>query len=316
MIRKLLVLAIGLGIIGLAGFFVLTMPKRLAADELPARQPDLANGAYLFWAGGCESCHAAVDAKGDDKLKLGGGRSLATPFGTFHVPNISPDKEHGIGAWSTVDFVNAMKFGIGRDGSHLYPAFPYTSYQRMKLEDLIDLKGYLDTLPAVANVVPPHDLPFPFSFRRGLGLWQLLYVDGKTLEPDPKASAEVNRGAYLVGGPGHCGECHTPRNFMGGTIASLAYSGGPAPQGDGYIPNITPDDETGIGKWSHDDIVQALETGFTPAFDSLGGEMAEVVRNTAKLTPEDRSAMASFLKTLPPIKSAKPQKKPDSAPTQ
>ena len=228
MIRRLIVLAIVLGALGAGAFYALTIPRTLAASDLPDHKPDLANGETMFWAGGCESCHAAVGAKGEDLKKLGGGRALATPFGTFHVPNISSDKDHGIGGWSTLDFVNAMKLGIGPDGTHLYPAFPYTSYQRMKVEDLIDLKAYLDTLPAVANVVPPHDLPFPFSIRRGLGLWQLLYVDGKTLEPDPKASASVNRGAYLIEGPGHCGECHTPRNAIGGLKASLALAGGPA----------------------------------------------------------------------------------------
>lgn len=308
MIRKLIILAIALAIAGAGAFYVLTIPRPLAASDLPDHKPDLVNGETMFWAGGCESCHAAVDAKGEDLKKLGGGRALATPFGTFHVPNISSDKEHGIGAWSLLDFVNAMKLGIGPGGTHLYPAFPYTSYQRMKVEDLIDLKAYLDTLPAVASVVPPHDLPFPFSFRRGLGLWQLLYVDGQTLTPDPKASASVNRGAYLVEGPGHCGECHTPRNAIGGLKASLALAGGPAPEGKGYIPNITPDEATGIGRWSHDEIVQALATGFTPDFDSLGGEMASVVQNIGHLTAADQSAMADYLKAIPPIDNPKPQK--------
>jgi len=308
LIRRLIVLAIVLGALGGGAFYALTIPRTLAASDLPDHKPDLANGETMFWAGGCESCHAAVGAKGEDLKKLGGGRALATPFGTFHVPNISSDKDHGIGGWSTLDFVNAMKLGIGPDGTHLYPAFPYTSYQRMKVEDLIDLKAYLDTLPAVANVVPPHDLPFPFSIRRGLGLWQLLYVDGKTLEADSKASASVNRGAYLIEGPGHCGECHTPRNAIGGLKASLTLAGGPAPQGEGYIPNITPDEATGIGRWSHDEIVQALATGFTPEFDSLGGEMASVVQNIGHLTAADQSAMADYLKAIPPINNPKPQK--------
>jgi mono/diheme cytochrome c family protein len=303
-IRKLILLAIVLAVIGAGAFWVLTWPTTLAADDLPDHQPDLTNGAYIFTAGGCTSCHAAPGAKGEDKLKLAGGVALATPFGKFHVPNISPDREHGIGGWTTAEFVTAMKHGVGRNGEHLYPAFPYSSYQRMRIEDLIDLKGYLDTLPAVATSAPPHELPFPFNIRRGLGLWKLLYVDGTTLEPDPEKSAELNRGAYLVRGPGHCGECHSPRNFMGGIIESRAYSGGPAPEGNGKIPNITPDPETGIGNWSEDEIVELFTTGFTPDFDSVGGAMAEVQRNLAELTPEDRKAMAVFLKSLPPIKSA------------
>lgn len=312
MIRKLVILVLILAVLGAAAFWFLTMPRGLAAGDLPDHKADLANGETMFWAGGCESCHAATDAKGEDLKKLGGGRALATPFGTFHVPNISPDKDHGIGGWSNVDFINAMKFGVAPGGVHLYPAFPYTSYQRMKVEDLIDLKAYLDTLPAVANVAPPHDLSFPFTIRRGLGLWQLLYVDGRTLEPDPKASASVNRGHYLVEGPGHCGECHTPRNLIGGLRASLAYAGGPAPVGDGYIPNITPDEATGIGKWSHDEIVEALTTGFTPDFDSLGGDMAPVVQNMGHLGAEDRSAIADYLKSLPPIDNPRPAGKPAS----
>jgi mono/diheme cytochrome c family protein len=315
MLRKLVILIVGLGIVGLAGFYLITMPHSVAANELPDHKPDIANGAYIFNAGGCESCHAAPatdkcsDPKAKDPEKLGGGRCLATPFGTFNVPNISPDPDYGIGKWTTAQFVNAMKYGIRADGAHLYPAFPYTSYQRIKTEDLIDLKAYLDTLPPVANAVPPHDLRFPFSMRRGLGLWQLLYVDGKPFQPDPKAGGEINRGAYLVSGPAHCGECHTPRNFFGGVKQSVAFSGGPAPEGSSYIPNITPDEETGIGKWSHDDIVQMLETGFKPNFDSVGGAMAAVQRNMAKLTPEDRKAIAAYLKTLPAIKAARPQKK-------
>jgi mono/diheme cytochrome c family protein len=303
-VRKLVLLAIVLAAIGGGAFWLLTMPTAIAADDLPVHQPDLANGAYIFTAGGCASCHAAPGAKGDDQLKLAGGVALATPFGKFHVPNISPDAEHGIGGWTTAEFVTAMKYGVGRNGEHLYPAFPFASYQRMRVEDLIDLKAYLDTLPPVATSAPAHELPFPFNIRRGLGLWKLLYVDGETLEPDADANAELNRGAYLVRGPGHCGECHSPRNFMGGIIESRVYSGGPAPEGDGKIPNITPDPETGIGNWSEDEIVEFFTTGFTPEFDSVGSSMAEVQRNLAALTAEDRKAIAVFLKSLPPIKSA------------
>jgi mono/diheme cytochrome c family protein len=302
-IRKFILLAIVLAAVGGGVFWFLTIPTTIAASELPEHEPDLANGAYIFAAGGCSSCHAAPGAKGEDKLVLSGGLALETPFGTFNVPNISPDAEHGIGDWTPAEFIRAMKYGIGRGGEHLYPAFPYTSYQRMRVEDIIDLKAYLDTLPPVASNVPPHDLPFPFNIRRGLGLWQLLYVDGKTFDPDPAISAELNRGAYLVRGPGHCGECHSPRNFIGGTIASRAYSGGPAPEGDGTIPNITPDSETGIGSWSESDIVEAFESGFKPDFDTFGGSMVAVQQNLAKLTPEDLKAIALFLKSLPPIKS-------------
>jgi mono/diheme cytochrome c family protein len=292
-----------LAVLGLAVFWIVTIPPTLATEDLPDHTPDVENGAYVFLAAGCSSCHAAPDAQGDDKLVLSGGRVLATPFGDFYVPNISPHPDRGIGKWTLAEFVTSMKHGVGRNGEYLYPAFPYTSYQRMTNEDIIDLRAYLDTLPPSANEVPPHKLPFPFNIRRGLGLWQLLYVDGKTLEPRPAMSPELNRGAYLVEGPSHCGECHSPRNVIGGIEASRAYSGGPAPEGDGKIPNITPDPETGIGDWSTGEIVELVTTGFTPEFDSVGGSMAAVVQNTAKLTPEDRSAIAAFLKSLPPVRS-------------
>lgn len=303
MIRKLIVVVIVLAIVGFGAFWLITAPRTFAAIDLPDHAPDVANGEYIFWAGGCASCHSAVGATGDDLLKLGGGRVLATQFGDFHVPNISPDKATGIGDWSTLDLVNAMKRGIRKDGVHLYPAFPYTSYQHIRFEDIIDLKGYLDTLPAVDNAVPPTALTFPFSFRRGLGLWQLLYVNGETFAPDPAATDAVNRGAYLIKGPGHCTQCHSPRNFYGGIIASREYSGAPLAAGEGSAPNITPDKDTGIGTWSVADIVAMFKTGFLPDFDVVGSDMADVQRNLAKLTPEDQNAMAEFMKTLPAISS-------------
>jgi mono/diheme cytochrome c family protein len=301
-------------VVGIAGaivFYLLTIPKMVPASALPAHTPDLANGEYVFTAGGCAECHAVPlakckDTKTKDKHLLAGGRCMKTPFGIFNVPNISPDKETGIGNWSTLDFVNAMKRGIAPGGEHLYPAFPYASYQHMTYEDLVDLKAYLDTLPAVKNKVPPHELTFPYNIRRALGLWQLLYVDGKTLKPNPKQSAELNRGAYLVGGPGHCGECHSPRNFLGGIIQSEAFAGARNPEGRGTIPNITPSDD-GIGDWSADDIAYMLETGNTPDFDVIGGIMAPVQENIAKLKPEDRAAIAAFLKALPPRPDAVPK---------
>ncbi len=302
-IKRFLLLIVLLAVLGLAAFWVVTIPTTLADEDLPDHEPDADHGAYVFVAGGCSSCHSAPGAKGEDKLVLSGGQELSTPFGVFHVPNISSDPDHGIGDWTVAEFVTSMKYGIGRRGEHLYPAFPYTSYQRMTVEDIIDLKAYLDTLPPSDNVAPPHELAFPFNIRRALGLWQLLYVDGKTFEPDPTVSTALNRGAYLVKGPSHCGECHSPRNVIGGIDAGRAYSGGPAPEGEGTIPNITPDPETGIGDWSTGDIVEVLTSGFTPEFDSVGGSMAAVTQNTAQLTDEDRNAIAEFLKSLPPIRS-------------
>ena len=308
--RGLLALLV-LVVVGAAVFWLLTTPRAVPASELPAHTPDLANGEYIFTAGGCAECHAAPQKKCDDhktqdKTVLAGGRCLKTPFGVFNVPNISPDKEHGIGTWSTLDFVTAMKLGIAPGGEHLYPAFPYASYQRMSYEDLIDLKAYLDTLPASSNAVPEHDLAFPFTIRRGLGLWQLLYVDGTTFVPDPKDSADLNRGAYLVQAPGHCAECHSPRNIIGGIIKSEEFAGAKNPEGKGTIPNITPSDD-GIGDWTKADIVDLLENGNLPDGDVVGGNMAAVQENLAKLTDEDRKAIATYIKALPPRPDAVPK---------
>jgi mono/diheme cytochrome c family protein len=323
-LRRFLLALLVLGVVGAVAFWLLTMPRAVPASALPAHTPDVAHGEYIFTAGGCAECHAAPlkkcdDHKTQDKTVLAGGRCLKTPFGVFHVPNISPDKEHGIGTWSTLDFITAMKLGMAPGGEHLYPAFPYTSYQRMTYEDLIDLKAYLDTLPGSSNDVPEHDLAFPFTIRRGLGLWQKLYVDGKAFVPDPHASAELNRGAYLVQAPGHCAECHSPRNLIGGIITSEEFAGAKNPEGKGTIPNITPSDD-GIGDWSKADIVDLLENGNLPDGDVVGGTMAAVQENMAKLTDEDRKAIAAYLKALPPLPDAVPKseqtKDEDKAPAE
>lgn len=287
------------------GVFLIVTPRPLTQADLPVHQADLANGERMFNIGGCSSCHAAPKSKGADKLVMAGGLPLHTPFGTFYVPNVSPSAK-GIGGWSDLDFVNAMKLGISPGGSHYYPAFPYASYQRMPIPDIIDLKAYMDTLPPVDSNVPPHDLPIQFRVRLALGFWKFLYLDGETFELDPAATAQVNLGAYLVEGPGHCGECHTPRDPLGGFKNDRQLAGAANPDGEGFIPNITPH-ETGIGEWPEADIAYALETGFTPEFDSLGGSMAAVVEHTAKLPATDREAIAAYLKSIPPLPTEKPQ---------
>jgi mono/diheme cytochrome c family protein len=296
--------ALGLGGAGL--FYALTIPSVAVTGSLPPRTADLANGQTMFNAGGCASCHATP--KQDDSRRLGGGLALNTPFGKFHVPNLSSDRTHGIGAWSEEAFVNAMLRGVGRNGEHLYPAFPYTSYQRMKLEDVRDLFAFLRTLPPDTTPNRPHELPFPFNVRRGLGLWKQIYLDGKTFVPDPAKSAVLNRGAYLVEGPSHCAECHSGRDILGGIIAGQRFAGGADPEGQGWIPNITPG-ENGITGWSEQDIAYLLETGTTPEYDSVGSRMADVVINTGKLPAEDRNAMAAYIKSLPPRNSSKPPAK-------
>src|SRR5262245_14069975 len=302
--RKFVILVVVLAILGLAGFWLLTIPATVPASALGAHTANVDNGKSMFHAGGCSSCHAVP--KQDDKTRLGGGLALKSPFGTFYVPNISSDPKDGIGAWNEAQFVTAMTKGTSPDGRHYYPAFPYTSYQRMRTEDLRDLFAYLKTLPAVQGSVRDHDLPFPFNIRRTLGMWKLLFLDGKPFQPDSGQSAQWNRGAYLVNGPGHCAECHSPRNALGGIVTAQRFAGGPNPEGEGWIPNIT---QKALGDYSEKDISYLLETGSTPDGDSVGGPMATVVRNTGQLPAEDRDAMAHYVKSLPPVEGPKPPPK-------
>ncbi len=301
MLRKLVMLVVVLALIGAAAFWYITAPQRVAASALAAYTPNLANGKTMFLAGGCASCHATP--KQEEKTRLGGGLGLKSPFGTFFTPNISPDRRDGIGGWSEADFVTAMWKGTAPDGSHYYPAFPYTSYQRMKLEDVRDLFAYLKTLPPVEGKPRDHDLPFYLKIRRLLGGWNFLFLDGQQFKPDPSKSEEWNRGAYLVNGPGHCAECHSPRNVPGAIIAGERFAGGPDPEGgDGWIPNITP---AGIGDYSQRDIERILETGDMPNGDSVGGAMTAVVDNISKISAADRAAIALYLKSLPPVEGPK-----------
>jgi mono/diheme cytochrome c family protein len=296
-LRKIVILAAAAAVLGLAAFWVLTISATVPASSLGPHTPDLANGKTIFLIGGCSSCHA-VNSK-EDRTRLGGGLALNSPFGTFYVPNISPDPNDGIGAWSEAQFITAMVKGTSPAGEHLYPAFPYTSYQRMTFDDLRDLFAYLKTLPPVANKVRDHDLPFPFNIRRGLGLWKLLFLDGAPFTPDRSKSAQWNRGAYLVNGPGHCAECHSPRNFLGAVIASRRFTGGPSPTLQGSVPDIT---QNNLGKWSEADFAETLETGLTADADRVGGPMIEVVRSTSQLSAADREAMAAYIKSLAPAK--------------
>jgi mono/diheme cytochrome c family protein len=294
MLRKIVTLAALAAVVGASAFWFLTIPATIPASALASRTPDLANGRTMFLIGGCSSCHAVPKQK--DDTRLGGGLTLNSPFGVFYVPNISPDAKDGIGGWNEAQFVTAMVKGTSPGGENLYPALPYTSYQRMRLDDLRDLFAYLKTLPAVAGKVRDHDLPFPFNIRRTLGLWKLLFLDGKTFTPDPAQSSQWNRGAYLVNGPGHCAECHSPRNALGAIIADRRFTGGQSPTGQGGVPNIT---QGKLHDWTVEDFAEVLDTGMTPDSDRVGGLMVEVVRNTSQLSADDRKAIAVYLKALP-----------------
>src|SRR3954453_11429439 len=304
MLRRILLTAVIAGVAGFGIFWWLTIPAVVAANALPAYAPNLANGLTTFNAGGCSSCHAVPNQP--DRLKLGGGLVIPSPFGTFHVPNISPDPNDGIGRWSEADFVTAVLKGTSPSGTHYFPAFPYTSYQPAKLDDVRDLFAYLKTLSPVTGRVRGHDVPFPFNIRRSIGIWKLLFVDGKPFVVDAARSAQWNRGAYLVNALGHCAECHSPRNFLGGIIAAQRFAGGPNPEGEGWVPNIT---QKGLADWSEKDIAYFLQTGEMPEGDSAGGPMARVIRNTSQLSSQDRASIAEYLKSLPPLEGPSRPKK-------
>ncbi|WJR76293.1 cytochrome c [Bradyrhizobium sp. NP1] len=293
-------LAVGLGV-----YWWLTAPPQALAVTAAARAPDAANGQVIFNAGGCSSCHAVPNQP--DRLRLGGGLAIPSPFGTFYAPNISPDPADGIGKWSEAEFVRAVTKGVSPGGAHYFPAFPYTSYERVRTDDVRDLFAFLKTLPPVAGRSRAHDLPFPFNIRRNVGIWKLLFMDDKPFVPNPARSAQWNRGAYLVNGFGHCAECHSPRNFLGGIIASQRFAGGPNPEGEGWVPNIT---QKGLDEWSEKDIASFLETGQMPDGDSAGGSMVRVIKNTSQLPADDRAAIANYVKSLPPVEGPpRPPKK-------
>jgi mono/diheme cytochrome c family protein len=268
----------------------LSRPLTLHREDLPSHTADRANGERLFHAGGCAACHGA---------RLEGGLEITTAFGTFRAPNISPDREAGIGSWSALDFVNAVTRGVSPGGRHYYPAFPYTSYMRMQVEDVLDLKAYLDTFEAVPERARGHDVGLPWNIRRGIGLWKRLYLHADPIVPLPASDPVLERGRYLVEAVGHCAECHTPRDRLGGFRLEHWLAGGPSPDGEGRVPNITPHGD-GLADWSAKDLIRYLKSGFTPDYDTVGGSMAEVQENLARLPDEDLRAMAAYLEATPP----------------
>lgn len=313
LLGKLAAAAVVVGAVGVGGFWLLTTPNRLSAAEVAALGAgDAGRGERIFWAGGCTSCHARPNAEGAAKLELAGGGQLKTPFGTFVAPNVSQHLKDGIGAWSLEDFANAMLRGVSPAGRHYYPAFPYSSYTRMEPGDIADLYAFMKTLPQAEGDTPDHELGFPFNIRRGIGLWKLLYLRDKPVVALGDGSSEqVLLGRYLVEGPGHCGECHTPRGFAGGLETSRWLAGAVAAEGTGVVPNVT-SGEGGIASWSEGDIASFLETGFTPDYDSVGGSMVAVQQNMARLTSQDRAAVAAYLKAVPPHPNGYPPRQPST----
>ncbi len=280
-----------------AAAWVLTKPTPAFDPTQAARLEhggDAARGKLIFDAGDCASCHASPGQP--DRLRLGGGLALGSPFGTFFPPNISPDPDDGIGRWRTIDLANALISGVSPGSQHYYPALPYTSYAHMHVQDVQDLMAFLRTLPPVQGRPPQHDLPFLFSIRRLIGFWKLLYLDRSPIGSDPAHDPAWNRGRYLVEAVAHCAECHSARNLANAIIESSRFAGGYDQEGAGYVPNIT---QAGIGQWSRADMVRVLTDGHTPESRQIGSSMADVVTNTAELPLVDREAIATFILALP-----------------
>jgi mono/diheme cytochrome c family protein len=290
-------------------------PARLAAallfvmTALPARAADeaqLKRGEVLFQAADCVACHTDVKGGG---APLAGGRPLTTPFGVVFSPNISPGWQTGIGSWSEAEFRRALRKGVGRHREYLFPVFPYPAFTGMTDADIGDLFAYLRTRTPVEQLNKPNQLRFPFGWRSLQFFWRMLFFRRGPLVPVAGHSAEWNRGRYLAEAVVHCQECHTPRNFLGGLETSRAFSGNPQGPDGMKVPNITGDGETGIGKWSADDIATLLKSGQTPDMDFVGSGMADVVKGTEALSDADRRAIAVYIKSVPAVRT---EKKPAS----
>lgn len=277
----------------------------LAAGATQAATP-ISRGEYLYKLSGCENCHTDREHNG---ARLAGGRKLTTPLGVFHTPNITPDKDTGIGRWSEADFMRALREGRSPSGYHYYPSFPYTSYTRLSDADMRALWGYLRSVPPVRQANEPHELPWYLRFRPLLAFWKWLYFDAGAYQPVAAKSPEWNLGAYLVQGPAHCAECHTPRNKLGGYRKGLYLAGTMEGPEGGVVPNITPDKQFGIGKWKTADLVQYLESGIRTDGDCAGSLMAEVIDNGLKyLSVQDLKGIATYVADQPAV--ANPVHKP------
>lgn len=308
--RSLLV-AIGLGLLALlaaATAWVIAAnlrgeeplpPTDAATASAPASPVLIARGAYLARAGNCQGCHTVRGG-----ADYAGGRGIATPFGTVHAPNLTPDPEHGLGRWTDAEFWRALHHGRSRDGRLLYPAFPYPNYTRIVRADADALHAYLRSLPAVAQPNRPHELAFPFDRQAALAVWRALYFRPATPEPAGARSAELARGAYLVEGLGHCNACHASRNALGATAGPLDLAGGLIPVQNWYAPSLTSAREAGVADWPDDEVVRLLKTGIGER-GAVTGPMSEVVLgSTQHLSDADLRAMTSYLKALPPTDAA------------
>lgn len=259
-------------------------------------QGDARRGEYLTKAAGCLGCH--TEAK-KDAVPFAGGRALKTPFGTFYGPNVTPHPMAGLGRWSEADFVRAMRLGLRPDGAHYFPAFPYPSFTRIRDSDLRDLWAYLRSLAPNPRASQPHELRFPFGWRILVIGWKWLFFNPGAFVDDPKRAPPVNRGAYLVEALGHCGECHTPRNFLGGPKRDRFLAGAAKGPDGKSVPNLTP---ARLKKWNDAELKDFLQTGLTPDGDVAAETMGEVVRNTTgQLVAADLAAVIAYLRALRPL---------------
>jgi len=283
---------------------VVLLLASLCATWRVAVAADPKRGEYLVRAGGCLGCHTA---EGKGATPFAGGRPLKTPFGTFYGPNITPHPQAGIGRWTEADFINAMRQGRRPDGANYFPAFPYPSFTKIADSDLSDLWAYLRTLPPNSRANQPHNLRFPYGWRFLVTFWKWLFFTPGAFAPAPGTSPTVNRGAYLAQALGHCGECHTPRNFLGGPVSRRFLAGGDTGPDGRSAPNLTP---ASLGTWSDANLRELLVNGMTPDDDTVSESMAEVVRNTtSQLTPGDLAALIAYLRALQPIADGPKAKK-------
>jgi mono/diheme cytochrome c family protein len=302
---RILLALMALGVIVLVAFYLRshpgTLPQHEGAQEVNATTQTINRGEYLARAGDCVACH--TEPNGRD---FAGGRAMPTPFGALFVPNITPDDETGIGKWTADDFYRMMHTGVSRSGQLLYPAMPFASYTKVTREDSDAIFAYLMSVPPVKRANKPHELKFPFNKRELLVGWRTLYFKEGEYVPDPKQSAQWNRGAYLVQGLGHCSMCHTAINALGGSSESQAFEGGMIPNQNWYAPSLTSNREAGLGNWELKDIADLLQVGLSHRATTYG-PMAEVVYNSLQyLSDEDVLAMAVYLKALPQRDSEPP----------
>lgn len=275
----------------------LTQPDPLPAPAIPAHTAERTNGEVLYRAGSCFACHKPVQGAHDPALPSG-GTPFKTPIGVFYPQNLTPDPESGLGRWSEADFVNAMTRGLAPDGRHYFPAFPYMAYRAMRLTDLLDLRGYLMSLPPVKAVHPPHTVPQLGLARRGVGLWKRIALARPPFAPATEGSDSWKRGAYLVNAPGHCGECHTPKNWLMIEDLGRYLAGGPHPGGEGKVPSL----RGLLAREKYEDasnLTLALQNGEELGYEDLSsGGMGAIQENLAKLPASDVRAIAEYLLSL------------------